>query len=79
MSSLWWLHLIYCTEYYNINQSINEDFTSGSSPEDDVRDVSRGICIYKQFRPPKHTSVCIDRRESEVQNSAGPLSKASGQ
>src|ERR1700730_13210558 len=31
------------TEY----QSINEDLTSGSSPEGDVRDVPGGICNYR--------------------------------
>ena len=61
----------------NINQSINEDLTSGSSPEGDVRDILRGICNYKQFRPPERTRICIDRKGSEIQNGAGPLSKAS--
>ena len=32
-----------------INQSINEDLTSGSSPEGDVRDVPFRICNYKQI------------------------------
>ena len=33
----------------SINQSINEDLTSGSSPEGDVRDVSSGLCNYRHF------------------------------
>ena len=49
-----------------INQSINEDLTSGSSPEGDVRDVPSGICSYKLFKPPEHTCKNIDRRESEI-------------
>ena len=50
-----------------LNQSINEDLTSGSSPEGDVRDVTRGICSYKLFKPPEHTCKNINRRESEKQ------------
>ena len=48
-----------------INQSINKDLTSGSSPEGDVRDVPSGICNYKQFEPPEHTGKNINRRENE--------------
>ena len=60
-----------------INQSINEDLTSGSLPEGDVRDVPSGTCSYKQFKPPEHTCKNIDRRKRKRdQNSASPLSKA---
>ena len=71
-----WICFKNWSEPDEINQSINEDLTSGSSPEGDVRDVSSGKCNYKQLKPPEHTCICIDRRESEIQNSAGPLSKA---
>ena len=60
----------------SINQSINEDLTSGSSPEGDVRDVPSGICNYKLFKPPEHTCENIGRRDSEIKDSAGSLSKA---
>ena len=59
-----------------INQSINEDLMSGSSPEGDVWDVSSGKCNYKQLKLPEHNCVCIDRRESEIQNNTFPSSKA---
>ena len=61
------------------NEDFNKDFTSDSSPEGDVRDVSSGICSattgssHHQNTP---DNECIDRRESEIQNDAGPLSKA---
>jgi len=52
--------------YQSINQSINEDLMSGSSPEGDVRDVSSGLRTNKQFRPPEHTCIYVYRRESEI-------------
>src|SRR5438132_7954117 len=74
----WWrplVNLLYVPDQPSI-QSINEDLTSGSSREGDVRDVPSGICNYKLFKSPEHTCKNIGRRESEIKDSKGPLSKA---
>ena len=61
----------------SINQSINENLTSGSSPEGDVRDVSNSIYNYRQH-PTTRTLLQMHKQKEkcEVQNSASPLSKA---
>src|ERR1700730_13067068 len=61
----------------SINQSINEDLTSGSSPKGDVRNVSNSIYNYRQH-PTTRTLLQMHKQKEkcEVKNSARPLSKA---